>query len=72
MIKLNEGDQPAVVLAERLLTADDVAGLLSVPRSTVYEYARRQHRRLPSIPVGRHRRFYRRDVERWLSELRRA
>jgi len=59
-----------VALGEPLLTADDVAQLLAVPRSTVYEYARRLHGRLPSISVGRHRRFYRSDVESWLAGLR--
>jgi excisionase family DNA binding protein len=55
---------------EPLLTAGDVAVLLRVPRSSVYEYARRQERRLPSVSIGRHRRFIRRDVELWLEELR--
>jgi len=64
-------DPTAVGLVEPLLTADEVAQLLAVPRSTVYEYARRRHRGLPSISVGRHRRFYRSDIERWLNELRR-
>jgi len=68
-------DEPAsvhvsVALDEPLLTADDVARLLRVPRSSVYEYARRRHRALPSVPIGRHRRFYRSDVEAWLSEQR--
>ena len=57
-------------LAEPLLTAGDIAALLAVPRSSVYEYARRLHDPLPSIAIGRHRRFYRSDVERWLSEQR--
>jgi excisionase family DNA binding protein len=57
-------------LAEPLLTANDIAALLAVPRSSVYEYARRLHDPLPSIAIGRHRRFYRSDVERWLSEQR--
>lgn len=62
---------PAPVhLNEPLLTADDVAALLAVPRSTVYEYARRLHDPLPSLAVGRHRRFYRSDIERWLSHQR--
>jgi excisionase family DNA binding protein len=59
-----------VALDEPLLTAEDVARLLAVPRSSVYEYARRQHSPLPSITVGRHRRFYRSDVEVWLAEQR--
>jgi excisionase family DNA binding protein len=59
-----------VQLDEPLLTADQVARLLAVPRSSVYEYARRRHGRLPSIVVGRHRRFYRSDVEAWLTDIR--
>jgi excisionase family DNA binding protein len=59
-----------VQLAEPLLTAEEVARLLAVPRSSVYEYARRLHRPLPSIAVGRHRRFYRSDVEGWLGAQR--
>ena len=59
-----------VDLREPLMTADDVATLLAVPRSSVYEYARRRVRPLPSISIGRHRRFYRSDVEAWLGELR--
>jgi excisionase family DNA binding protein len=59
-----------VNLSEPLLTAGEVADLLSVPRSSVYEYARRQHRPLPSIGIGRHRRFYRSDLEAWLTQQR--
>lgn len=59
-----------VDLVEPLLTAEQVAGLLAVPRSSVYEYARRQHGALPSITIGRHRRFYRSDVEAWLAGQR--
>ena len=57
---------------EPLLTADQVATLLAVPRSSVYEYARRRHGRLPSIVVGRHRRFYRSDIEAGLTDVRDA
>jgi excisionase family DNA binding protein len=59
-----------VYLDEPLLTAADVAKLLAVPRSSIYEYARRRSDPLPSIGVGRHRRFYRSDVEAWLAALR--
>jgi excisionase family DNA binding protein len=59
-----------VALEEPLLTADQVAVLLAVPRSSVYEYARRAHRPLPSLTVARHRRCYRSHVEVWLSDLR--
>ena len=59
-----------VSLAEPLLTTDDIAALLAVPRLSVYEYARRRHDPLPSITIGRHRRFYRSDIERWLASQR--
>jgi excisionase family DNA binding protein len=54
------------VLDGPLLTADQVAALLAVPRSSVYEYARRRTDPLPSLLIGRHRRFDRRAVDRWL------
>lgn len=57
---------PAPRLDEPLLTARDVARLLAVPSSSVYEYARRLHDPLPSLQIGRHRRFYRSGVEAWL------
>ena len=59
-----------VSLSEPLMTAADVALLLCVPRSSVYEYARRQHDPLPTIGIGRHRRFLRSDVELWLATQR--
>jgi len=52
------------------MTAGQVADLPAVPRSSVYEYARRQHGALPSIQVSRHRRFYRSDLEAWLAGQR--
>ncbi len=57
-------------LEEPLLTADDVARVLRVPRSSVYDYARRLHRPLPSMRIGRHLRFYRSEIEAWLVEQR--
>jgi len=63
-------DVDEVALDEPLLTAGQVAELLAIPRSTVYEYARRRHRPLPSIEVGRHRRFYRNDLATWLAGQR--
>ena len=58
---------PAIPLAAPLLTADEVATLLAVPRSSVYEYARRHRHPLPSVQIGRHRRFEVHQVERWLA-----
>jgi excisionase family DNA binding protein len=52
------------------MTASQVARLLAVPTSSVYEYARRRRAPLPSITIDKHRRFYRSDVEAWLRDLR--
>jgi excisionase family DNA binding protein len=51
-------------LSEPLLTADEVAALLRVPRSTVYELTRT--RRLPHVKVGRRTLFVRTDLETWV------
>ncbi len=55
-----------VDLTERLLVADDVAGLLNIKRSTVYELSRREQDPLPSVKIGRAKRFSRKQVEHWL------
>ena len=52
------------LLAEPLLTADDVASLLRVPRSTIYELTR--SRRLPHVKVGRRTLFVRSDLDAWI------
>ena len=49
-----------------LLTADEVAGRLRVPRSWVYRAARSGD--LPSVRCGRYRRFDEVDVDRWIAE----
>lgn len=54
------------------MIADDVAALLAVPRSSVYKYARRLHAPLPAIRVGRHLRFRRSEIERWLTSSARS
>ena len=53
---------------DELLTVDEVAELLHIPRSTVTDYARRGV--LPSIKLGRHRRFVRSDVAEAIEVLR--
>lgn len=50
----------------RLLTADQVAEQLQLPRSWVYSAARRGD--LPHVPCGRYVRFDPADVERWVEE----
>lgn len=59
---------PGVSGLDELLTADEVAELLHIPRSTVSDYARRGV--LPSIKLGRHRRFVRSDVADAIERLR--
>ena len=53
------------LLTEPLMTADEAARLLRVPRSTLYELVR--SRGLPHIRVGRALRFTRADLGIWLA-----
>lgn len=57
-------------LLSELLTSKQVAELLQMKRTTVEDYARRGL--LPSLKLGRHRRFVRSDVESALVALRNA
>ncbi len=50
-----------------LLTASDVAKLLGVPKSWVYEQSRAG--RIPTVPLGRYRRYRREAIEAWLEDL---
>jgi excisionase family DNA binding protein len=52
---------------DELLTAHQVASILQMKTSTIEDYARRGV--LPSVQVGRHRRFIRSQLERALSAL---
>ena len=51
-----------------LLTVMEVAELLRVPRGTVYQW-RYRGEGPPSAKVGRHLRYKRGDVERWIDGL---
>ena len=61
--------RPAVALSEPLLTAAVAAELLSVRKSWVYDAARSGD--LPCVRVGKHVRFLRSDLARWVAEQRR-
>lgn len=50
-----------------LLTASEVAELLGVPVSWVYEQSRRG--RIPTVALGRYRRYRREAIEGWVEEL---
>lgn len=54
-------------LLDELMTAEQMADVLQMRVSTVEGYARRGL--LPSIKVGRHRRFIRSDVESAIAGL---
>jgi excisionase family DNA binding protein len=57
-------------MAVVLLTADDVAERLGVPRSWVYRAAREGD--LPSVRCGRYRRFDEADVASWIDRRKRT
>jgi excisionase family DNA binding protein len=68
----NEGqtsaEAPARPLpAGSLLTAGQVGEMLGVPRSWVYEQSRKG--RIPTVTLGRYRRYRAEAIERWVAEL---
>ena len=54
------------VFASPLIRAEEVADLLSIKTSTVYELSRRRRDPLPSVRIGRSKRFDRRAIARWV------
>jgi excisionase family DNA binding protein len=50
-----------------LMTAGQVAALLGVPKSWVYEQSRRG--RIPTVTLGRYRRYRAEAIAEWLEEL---
>jgi excisionase family DNA binding protein len=56
---------------DKLLSPADLAQLLEVPRSTIYEWNYRRSGP-PAIRVGKHVRYREADVERWLRERQKA
>ena len=53
--------------ATELLTADDVAAMLGMTAGWVYEQSRLG--RIPTVFLGRYRRYRREAIEQWLLEL---
>jgi excisionase family DNA binding protein len=53
--------------SEQLLSAAEVAEMIGMTKEYVYELSRRG--RIPTITFGRHRRYRREAVVRWLEEL---
>jgi excisionase family DNA binding protein len=54
------------VTPSRLLTAAEVASMLRVPKSWVYEQARSGA--LPTVTLGRYRRFREESIREWVGE----
>jgi excisionase family DNA binding protein len=52
---------------DRLLTADEVAAMLHVTKSWVYDQTR-QHR-MPHVRLGRYVRYRRSAVDRWIEQI---
>ncbi len=48
-----------------ILTVEEAADLLKIPRSSVYKLA--QEGKIPAQKVGRHWRFYRPTILRWIA-----
>ena len=53
--------------APRLLTAAEVAALLGVPKTWVYEQSRLG--RVPTVTLGRYKRYRRSAIEEWVGQL---
>jgi excisionase family DNA binding protein len=60
---------PLASCRRSLLTAGQVAKLLGVPTSWVYEQSRRG--RIPTVTLGRYRRYRSEAIDEWLEELER-
>ena len=59
------------VREETLLTVNEVAVILKVPRSWVYEHTRERSRdRIPGFRIGKYWRFTEADVLAWLEARR--
>jgi excisionase family DNA binding protein len=61
------GDGGERLISGSLLSAGEVAEMLGVPVSWVYEQSRRG--RIPTVTLGRYRRYRRGSIEAWLEEL---
>ena len=51
-----------------IFTIDELAAYLKIPKSTLYKLVREG--KIPSQKVGRHWRFRKETIDRWLDETR--
>jgi excisionase family DNA binding protein len=59
--------QRLVDMSGSLLNAEQVAERLGVPKTWVYEQSRKG--RIPTVTLGRYRRYRAETIERWVAEL---
>jgi excisionase family DNA binding protein len=57
-------------MSTRLLTAAEVAAMLGVPKSWVYEQSRQG--RIPTVALGHYRRFRPEAIAAWVDQLEAA
>lgn len=58
---------------DRLLTVEDLAGLLKVPLSWIYDHTRKRALcRLPGLKLGKYWRFRETDIVTWLERQRKG
>ena len=70
---MSEVVRATAISSNALLTVREVAEILRVPVSWVYEHTRgRSLDRLPYLKVGKYVRFRLPDIERYLERLRRG
>ena len=59
--------------SDELLTIDELAAILKVPRSWIYLHTRhRSKTTIPHVKIGKYLRFSEADVRRFLDRLRRG
>jgi excisionase family DNA binding protein len=54
--------------SSQVMTIDELATYLKIPKSTLYKLVREG--KIPSQKVGRHWRFRKKAIDRWLEETR--
>jgi excisionase family DNA binding protein len=58
-------------MSETFLNPDDLSEMLGLPRSFIYEHTRRgSNDPLPGFRFGKHLRFRRDEVEKWVEKHR--
>ena len=59
--------------SDELLTVDELATILKVPKSWIYLHTRKRSKTaLPHVKIGKYLRFCEADVRRFLNRLRRG